>query len=253
MVSGKSSADDAKRNALAIVKLCQEALALSGFADRKGTTLWRRTNLKFDTLKFDVIPRTRSEKWRVPLGSFGLEPSCLFPFLPRAGHAPTDGLKPEKGFGQLRLSIRSAISQRAVKAPKIWWAGDEGVQQDVLDTINEKALPFFQRFEDPEELLRTFLEDEDAIGCEGVWDFGKKGSPNRLLYAGFAAIECSKWDLAISSFESCKERILGFPEIASRSLRAEYLPYVREGLTRARSKRTWSIVQRNCVDVHRPD
>src|SRR4029077_7624959 len=112
-------------------------LAPSGFTHRKGTTFWRRTNLKFDVLKFDVIPCARSETWRVPLGSFGLEPGCLFPFLPRAGHAPTDGLQPEKGFGQLRLSIRSAISQRAAKAPKIWWAGDEGALQDVLETINE--------------------------------------------------------------------------------------------------------------------
>jgi hypothetical protein len=200
---------------------------------------------------FDVVPRARSEKWRVPLGSFGLEPSCLFPFLPRAGHAPTDGLQPEKGFGQLRLSIRSAISQRAVKAPKIWWAGDEGALQDVFDTISEKVLPFFHRFEDPEQLLRTFLEDEDAIGCEGVWDFGKKGSPKRLLYTGFAAIECGKWDLAVSSFKSCKERIMGFPDLVGRSIRAEYLPYIEEGIACAGSKITWSIVQRNCVDGHR--
>jgi hypothetical protein len=248
MVSGKFNAEDAKKNALAIVKVCQKELVPSGFADRSGTTLWRRTNLKFDVLKFDVIPRTRSEKWRAPLGSFGLEPGCLFPFLPRAGHAATDGLQPEKGFGQLRLSIRGATSQRAVKAPMMWWAGDEGALQDVLNTINEKVLPFFHRFEDPEELLRTFLEDEDSIGCDGVWDFGKKGAPRRLLYIGFAAIECGKWDLAIFSFESWKERILGFPEIVSRSLRAEYLPYVEEGLTCARSKSTWSIVQRNFVD-----
>jgi len=243
MISGKFSTDDAKKSAFAIVRLCQEKLAPSGFTDRKGTTIWRRTNLKFDILKFDVIPRARSEKWRVPLGSFGLEPGCLFPFLPRAGHASTDGLQPDKGFGQLRLSIRSAISQRAVKAPKIWWAGDYVALQDVLDTIDEKVLPFFHRFEEPEELLRTFLEDEDAIGCEGVWDFGKKGSPGRLLYAGFAAIECGKWDLALSSLKSCKEKIMGFPDLVGRSLRAEYLPYIEEGLTCASNKSTWSIVQ----------
>src|SRR5258706_13733445 len=139
MVSGKFSADDAKKNALAIVKLCQEELAPSGFTHRKGTTFWRRTNLKFDVLKFDVIPRARSEKWRVPLGSFGLEPGCLFPFLPRVGHAPTDGLQPEKGFGQLRLSIRSATLQRTVKAPKIWWSGDEGALQDVSIRLGSKT------------------------------------------------------------------------------------------------------------------
>jgi hypothetical protein len=247
MISGELSADDAKKNALAIVKICQKKLAPSGFTDRRGATLWRRTNLKFDVLKFDIISRMRSEKWRVPLGSFGLEPGCLFPFLPRAGHAVTDGLQPEKGFGQLRLSIRSATSKREVRAPRTWWAGDEGALREVLNTIDEKVLPFFHRFEDPEELLRTLLEDEDSMGCDGVWEFGKMGAPTRLLYTGFAAIECGKWDLAVSSFESCEERILEFPEIVSRSLRAEYLPYIKEGLTCARSKSTWSIVQRNCA------
>src|SRR5258708_2841572 len=124
MASGNFSAEDANTSAFAIIKLCQEELASSGFTDREGTTIWRRTNLKFDVLKFDVITRARSEKWQVPLGSFGLEPGCLFPFLPRAGHAPTDGLQPEKGFGQLRLSIRRRTLQRTVKAPKIWGWGD---------------------------------------------------------------------------------------------------------------------------------
>src|ERR1700730_7449800 len=92
-------------NARAVVKWCQRELEASGFNNRKDTTLWRRTNVKFDVLKFDIIPSARSRKWRVPSGSFGLAPSCLFPFLPRLGHAPGDALSPEKGFGQVRLSI----------------------------------------------------------------------------------------------------------------------------------------------------
>ncbi len=243
-----ANADEAKTRALAIIKSCQEELASSGFIDRRGTTLWRRSNLKFDILKFDVIPPARSERWRVSLGSFGLEPGCLFPFLPRVGHAPTDLLRPEKGLGQLRLSIRSAISQRAIKVPRIWSASDRGTRQDVFDTITEKALPFFRRFEDPEELLRTFLEDDDAVGHDGVWDFGKKGSPKRLLYTGFAAIECGKWDLAVSSLDSCKEKIMGLPDLVSRSVRAEYLPFIEEGIVHARSKSRWSIAQKNCAD-----
>ncbi|MBR0969624.1 hypothetical protein [Bradyrhizobium japonicum] len=228
-----------ERTSTEIVTLCKQELAPSGFIGRKGTTIWRRTNLKFDVLKFDVIPRARSEKWRVPLGSFGLEPSCLFPFLPRAGHALTDGFQPEKGFGQVRLSIRDERSQRADKAPRIWCAGDDGVVQDVLDTINNNAIPFFQRFEDSGELLRTFLEDEDAIGLEGVWDFGKKGSPKRLLYTGFAAIECGRWDLAVSSLLSCKEKAIGIPEPVGRSVRAEYVPYIQEGIACAENKCAW--------------
>ena len=107
----------------------------------------------------------------------------------------------------------------------MWWVGDsasvfDAVARDVLSKITEEALPFFSRFDDTEELVRTFLEDDDAIGREGVWDFGKRESPSRLLYTGFAAIECGKWDLAISSLRACQEKTLRIPEPVGERVRA---------------------------------
>jgi len=235
----------AGKNAAAIVEYCRQDLEASGFAYRKANTLWRRTNLKFDVLKFDIIPHGRCRKWRVPRGSFGLDPSCLFPFLPRLGHLPTDGLQPDKGFGQLRLSLRRGVAQRMVKAPNIWWAGDNAdifsmVVKDVLRVIKEKALPFFSRFEDEDEVLRTFLEDEDLMGCEGVWEFGRKESPRRLLYTGFTAIECGQWDLAISSLRACRERTMTIPSPIREIVQAEILPYVEQGIACAEQRRRWS-------------
>ena len=234
------------RDARAVFKLCQHELEALGFGNRKDTTLWRRTNVKFDILKFDIIPSARCQKWRVPLGSFGLAPSCLLPFLPRLGHAP-DGevLRPEKGFGQVRLSMSRGIPQPLVKVPNVWWVGDsasvfDAVARDVLSKITEEALPFFSRFDDTEELVRTFLEDDDAIGREGVWDFGKRESPSRLLYTGFAAIECGKWDLAISSLRACQEKTLRIPEPVGERVRAEIMPYVDEGLACVERQCAWA-------------
>lgn len=244
MPSGPRSSKNDSRNARAIVELCQRELETSGFNNRKGTTLWRRTNLKFDILKFDIIPSGRCQKWRVPYGSFGLNPSCLFPFLPRLGHLPTDGLQPEKGFGQMRLSVNRGIPQPLVKAPNIWWTGDSvdvfnRVLKDTLCVIREKAIPFFSRFDDAEELLRTLLEDEDAIGHQGVWEFGKRESPTRLLYTGFAAIECGRWDLAISSLKACREKTMTiFPSVRER-VQTEILPYVDAGLACAERESAW--------------
>jgi hypothetical protein len=245
MPSGLRSLKDANKNAAAVVKLCKQELEALGFINQKRTTLWRRTNLKFDVLKFDIIPGARCEKWRVPVGSFSLQSSCLFPFLPQLGHTPNrEAPQPEKGFGQVRLSINKGISQPVVKAPNIWWAGDSAgtlqlVMIDVLRRIREGVLPFFSRFEDIEELLRTFLEDDDAIGREGVWDFGKKGSPKRLLYTGFAAIECGKWDLAVFCLRACKEKTMEIPEPVGERVRSEILPFVDQGLACAAYKRTW--------------
>jgi hypothetical protein len=238
----KSEGSD--NHARAIVEFCRRELKASGFDNRKGATLWRRTNVKFDILKFDIVPRARCAKWRVPFGSFGLSPGCLFPFLPRLGELRDNACRPETAFGQVRLSVDRGISQRSVRIPNIWWAGDdpdtfERVAKDVLRVIKEKALPFFGRFEDPDELLRTFLEDDDAIGGEGVWDFGKVGSPSRLLYTGFAAMECGRWDLAISSLRACREKTIAIPGSVGEQVQKEMLPYVDEGLVCAEQRRAW--------------
>jgi hypothetical protein len=117
--------DDPRKNAAAVVDMCEQELRPSGFINRARTTVWRRTNSKFDVLKINVIPKTRCEKWRVPVGSFSLDPSCLFLFLPRLGHElRNDSRHPEIGFGQFRLAINREILQPAVKATNIWWAGD---------------------------------------------------------------------------------------------------------------------------------
>jgi hypothetical protein len=244
-VPSESVSQAASKNAAAIVEFCRRELESSGFVNRKGNTLWRRTNQKFDILKFDIIPRGRCQKWRVPLGSFGLEPSCLLPFLPRLGHLPTDGLQPDKGFGQVRLALRRGVAQSMVKVPNIWWAGDSAdifdmAVKDIHRVIKEKVIPFFSRFEDVEEVLRTFLEDDDNIGCEGVWEFGKKESPSRLLYVGFTAIECDKWDLAVSSLRACHEKTMKIPLPVRESVQAEMLPYVDQGIACAEQRRRWS-------------
>lgn len=236
---------DAKDNAAAIPKLVKQALEEVGFTDRKGATLWRRTNLKYDVLMFDITPRGRCEKWGVPLGSFALEPYCYFPFLPRLGAGPNPGaVRVDKELGQIRLSFNRRLKQREVKIPNIWWAGNSiatfsQVMEDVLGQIEEKALPFFSRFEDAEELLRTLREDSNMMGREGVWNIGNEGSPIRLLLIGFAAIKCERWELARESLEASRDKFMGVPEIIRSDLLREHLPQIEQGLACVKSKCAW--------------
>jgi hypothetical protein len=226
-----------------------------GFSDRKGTTIWRRTNVKFDILKFDLIPPSFCEKWSLPYGSFVLDPSCLFPFLPRVGFYPIKGsVGPEKGFGQVRLSVNRGINQPEVKSPNAWWPGEDNntleyVVHDVRRAIEKHSLPFFSRFDSPEELLQILLEDDhprsegrNAKDTSHVWGIGLKGSPSRLLYTGFSAIECRRWDLAFSSLEACKEKTMAIQRRWSGStLQEDLLPIINEGLSCIEHKRAWSM------------
>jgi hypothetical protein len=144
-----------------------------------------------------------------------------------------------------------------VQAKNIWWAGTDvetfnSVHREVIMRINDQALPFYSRFEVIDELLRTFLEDDDGIGrggiAEGVWDFGKRGSPTRLVYTGFAALECGQWDLAVSTLRACKEKIMAAPEPISERVRAQMLPYVDQGISCAQQRRPWSSGSRGCEE-----
>lgn len=246
MTANPRISPDARKNAQAIIDLIEQELRVSGFISRKTTTIWRSTSLKYDILDFDVISKARCIKWGVPLGSFSLDPSCLFPFLPRGGFSFGDIAGPEKGFGQIRFSMRRNLRQPSVNAPNLWWPGDspdifEAVLKDLGDQVESIVVPFFHRFDDAQEVLRTFLEDEDNIGRPGIWDFGKIGSPRRLLYIGFAAIKCERWGLAISSLLECKEKIMKLPNPIGEQIQADILPYLNEGLSCADGHSQWSI------------
>ena len=237
----------AQKNAREMAELIAQELKPAGFDHQKGTTLWRRTNCKFDILTVDVIPPGRCRQWGTPLGSFLLEASCLIPFLPNTEAAAGHGLNPEKGFGQLRLALKRGMTQREVKADNIWWAGEdaktvEAVRNDVSAIIRDTVLPAFSRLDDPAELLRVLQEDELSMKHGGIWGLGRKDSPVRLLYTGFAALECGKWDLADATFRACAEKLrtTGKGETGDK-VQSKLLPYVETGIARAAQKQGWSL------------
>src|SRR5262249_55266663 len=123
----------------------------------------------------------------------------------------TDITRPAEGLCQVRLTVYKKISQSQSPPPNIWWVGDhpgelERVLGDVIERINGRALPFFGRFEDADELLRAFLEEDGDFGPEEIWEFGRKGSPVRMFYTGFCALECHRWDLAFETLTQCREK-----------------------------------------------
>ena len=237
------NAEAAKKNAAAVLRLLGEELGSIGFGQSKGTALWRKTNLKLDVVKIDIIPKTRCLQWGEPQGSFLIDPYCIFPFLPSDGGTQPQ-LTPEKGFGQLRITLRRGLKQPEVHNNNIWWAGDDAkvlaaVMEDLLGQINGKVLPFFSRFDDPAELLRTFIEDDMAMESGGPWGFGKKGSTARLLLTGFAALECGKWQVAADSFNACRAAAQKIKGDTGANILARNLPLIDTGLSCAKDKRTW--------------
>jgi hypothetical protein len=229
-----------------VIHDCEEHLRPFGFTRTTRSTLWRQTPVKFDLLNFDLIPRSRQQKWHVPPGSFLIEPSCLFPSLPRLGGITNQILVPGKGFGQIRLSVWPRNLPVPARSPNVWWvdlATDAytAAKASVLSALVSTIVPFFAQFEDLSELIRTLQEDEDAIGGEGVWDFGKKGSPRRLIYLGFAAIESEQWELASSSFRECEKRLASLADVVRALVEPNILPHLTLGMDLALRRQRWDF------------
>jgi hypothetical protein len=227
-----------KRAALALFS----ELEAHGFRDRKARTAWRRTNRKIDVFYLQFLSPSVCRKWRVPTGSFSLEPGCFFPFIPSlngksVGEDQSKTSHPWHGLCQIGLVVFKYIHQRECPPSNIWWVGAqtdyaETVIADVLNQVRSKVLPFYSRFEDAHELLRTLLEEDDALGTgkEGIRDIGNKDSPVRLFYTGFAALEREQWEQALAAFVRCREKALTF----SWKDRPDILSCIGHGLERAK-------------------
>jgi hypothetical protein len=90
-----------------------------------------------------------------------------------------------------------------LKRTDVWYVDPSGqnlneVIEDAKKAIREIGLPWFSRFTDLNEVLRTLHEDSESH--EGTWGFGTKTSPMRHFMTGFTA-------LAVGQTGSAKEHL----------------------------------------------
>ncbi len=242
-----SGSVQAKARAKSVVKAVWRAMEQDGFVGKRGGTIWRRSNVKFDLLAFDVITAASSHSRRAAPGTFMLDASCLFPFLPRIGYQPRDVGRLDKGCGQFRLSVLGPLTGAArVHRPLSWCvaeadATDDELAADCLATVRKRLLPMFSRFDDPSEVLRTLIEDEDATASVGVWEIGKRDSLQRLLYTGFAALECENWSVAQASLTACRQKLRDLPGILTGRIAVDFLPLLDQADAHAARQSRWSL------------
>ena len=86
--------------------------------------------------------------------------------------------------------------------------------EDVQKAIQESGLPWFNRFTDLNEVLRTLQKDSESN--EATSDLGTKTSPTRHSMIGYVAKSPGRTQLALEQFQKallsgCFERI-GTPD-----------------------------------------
>ncbi|MGE0253682.1 MAG: hypothetical protein AB7N54_14265 [Alphaproteobacteria bacterium] len=203
-----------------IIGAVQAHLTTLGFETHDATTSWRPSSTKVDIFHFDLLSPGICQKWRVPMGSFGIFPECHFPALPSLGDAwercdpsypsPTPVAEPR---AQFRLKVFKGIDQQDGTHGVVYGMpqddqATEVIIADIKSIIDTKVLQFWSRFEYPGEVLRTLQFDRDVTGYdeEGVVDIGETGSHIRLFYLGFAALWLEDYALALSTLRECRSK-----------------------------------------------
>jgi hypothetical protein len=201
-----------------IIERVQLRLSEIGFSIHDATTSWRMTSVKTDVFHFYLLRPAICRKWRVPLGSFQLFPMCFYPSLPSLSDAwerceastplpyPVPPIR-----AQLRWQVFKGIFQSGCQQETVYGLADEPgivdrIASDIEIVIDRKLMPFWSRFNEPSELLRTFRVAEDVNGREqeGPVDIGAKESHIRLFYFGFTALWLEDYELALSVLTRCR-------------------------------------------------
>ncbi len=173
----------------------------AGFSQFTLRTAWRYSGEKIDVVNFQSFNSYLANAVGCTTYSFCVRLGCSLDAIPqRAIVKRKNGyLRPEEYECHLRLALQKSINQRNLKRTDIWYVDPTGknlevVIADAKKAILEIGLPWFSRFGDMKEVLRTLLEDsENNAGTSG---FGANPSPIRHFMTGFTALTKGKMGLA---------------------------------------------------------
>lgn len=182
----------------------------AGFTQFTTRTAWRYPAEKTDVVNFQSFNSYLANSVGCTTYSFCVRLGCSFDAIPRGERVKRkdEFFRPEEYECHFRLTLQKTIPQPNLKRTDVWYVDPLGqnlkvVIEDAKKAILENGLPWFNRFTDLNEVLRTLQEDSE--GNEGTWGFGTKTSPIRHFMTGYVAKSLGKTRLA---FEHIQKALL---------------------------------------------
>jgi len=184
-----------------IKSLIRPMLQEAGFTQFTQRTAWRYSRGRLDVINFQSFNSYLANSIGCTTYSFCVRLGCCFDAIPQSdrikkknGHS-----RPEEYQCQFRLTLQKSIEQTNLKRTDVWYVDPTGKNLDAVITDAKKAiletgLPWFNRYNDPAEALRTLLEDSESN--ESTHGFGAKPSPIRHFFTGFVALSLGQTKLA---------------------------------------------------------
>jgi hypothetical protein len=184
-----------------IKSVIRPMLKEAGFTQFTSRTAWRYSREKIDVVNFQSFNSYLANALRCTTYSFAVRLGCSFDAIPRREKVKSkDGsLRPEEYECHFRLPLQKSIKQPSLKRKDVWYVDPTGenletVIADARRAILDIGLPWFKRFSNPQEVLRTLLEDSESD--KSASGFGAHSSPRRDFMTGFTALSLGKMDLA---------------------------------------------------------
>jgi hypothetical protein len=185
-----------------------------GFSHFTSRTAWRYLPEQVHVVNFQSFNAHQAGVMNITTFSFHLNlgvylaaiPSQYGKDVPLRNGQPA----PAEWACHLRRMLGKPIVQRTLESaarPDVgrdnwrwyWIVDGEGTNLgELMDAaraaLGSQALPWFARFTDPREVLRTLVEEEDSI--PDTWGFGRLGSPSRNYFIGYVARSLGETDIA---------------------------------------------------------
>jgi hypothetical protein len=181
----------------------------AGFSQFTSRTSWRYATNRIDVVNFQSFNSYLASGVGCTTYSFALRLGCYFAYIPYPHGAhrlkQKEGkLIPHEYECPIRRPLNKGISQPELPRKDIWHVDPEGrflspAISDAALTIVKQAFPWFERFSDDFEVLRTLLKEKEQNN--GTSGFGANPSPMRSYLTGYAALFLRKPTLAIEHLD----------------------------------------------------
>lgn len=193
------------------------ALKDQGFTFFTTRTAWRYHQDRIDVINFQSFNSYHASVIGCSTFSFAVNLGSFLLYVPYEHGAVNikdkEGrLLPDESQCQLRGRVkptdrRSLFDRLVHKATSkdVWFIREDGgnlesALREVRDRLLDEGLKWFLRLEQPEDVLRIFTSEPEAIG--ELWGFGNNPSPHRSYCIGYSALALGKHELALPHLKS---------------------------------------------------
>jgi len=176
----------------------------AGFSAFTGRHSWRYHSDRTEVVSYMSFNSYNASVIGCTTYSFHVNLGVYFHYIPhRFDRASFDvsnpKFRPPEHNCHFRGGLSRSFAQPELERRDIWYIDDKGLYLDkaVHDTrmaLSRDGMPWFERFSDSEEVLRTLLEDDEDM--QVLWGFGRNPSPIRHYMTGYAAHHVGRTGLA---------------------------------------------------------